>query len=309
MTADDRGRVFTDEELLVLARSPRQQVARDLAAGRVGAARATVVQAESDLGAQIDRYTHWISTLFAHAAERHGPTGSAAAIHATRRLFASHPDIGDAGPTVPTSVVDELVARATVGEVAEALEVLDVALDRWRTLVDLYRDWISALLSDLYRRHGVDELEEAHRRVGADTMRHLTAAVDGPFKDQAAGFVRLLTAHFSEVELHEDEDKLTIVQDPCGTCGRQVAQGRHRPPVDLAVVTEDHLSTWGRGTTTVYRTHVPVWHVSVATEVLGAPWPVNQCPHGEVAGPCTILLYKDPSDPQARANVPGVRSG
>ncbi|HWJ62721.1 MAG TPA: hypothetical protein VNS19_12185 [Acidimicrobiales bacterium] len=305
LVADGPRRAFTDDELADLALGPRAQVEAALASGRPEDVRLAVEAIERDLGGQIDRYTHWISTLFAFVGERHGAPGSAAAIHATRSLFAAHPDVGEPGPTLPEPVADEVAAAAAEGDVAAALGVVDRSLARWRTLVDLYRDWISALLTDVYRRHGADELEAAHRRVGEATMRNLTAAVDGPFKDQASGLVRLLTAHFSEVELHEDDDKLTIVQDPCGTCGRQVAQGRHQPPLDLAVVTDEHLTTWGRGATTVYRTHVPVWHVALAGEALGGPWPVNQCPHGEAAGPCTILLYKDPRNPDALADVPG----
>ena len=62
--------------------------------------------------------------------------------------------------------------------------------------------------------------------------------------------------------------------------------------------------TWNRGTTTIYRSHVPIWHVEMARERLGVPWPVNQCPHGLDAGVCRILLYKDPYDPEADTKVP-----
>jgi hypothetical protein len=48
---------------------------------------------------------------------------------------------------------------------------------------------------------------------------------------------------------------------------------------------------------------VPVWHVSLAREVVGVPWPVNQCPAGLGTGPCKVLLYKDPFDPRADEQV------
>lgn len=298
-------RLFSDDELAALALSPRAQLQAHLGAGDAAAAAAVVADLETELGRQIDRYTHWISTLFAHAAERHGPSGSAALVHATREMFLRHPDPGVAGPDLPETVAPAVATAAWAGDPAAALDRFDAAVDHWRRLVDLYRDWISALLSDLYRRHGPDELEAAHRRVGEATMRVLTATIDGPPRDLVIGLVTLLKAHFSEVELAEDDDVVTIVQDPCGTCGRQVAQGRHGPPLDLAVVEERHAVTWGRGATTAYRTHVPIWHVALATELIGAPWPVNQCPTGLVAGPCRILLYKDPRHPAASAGIPG----
>lgn len=288
-------RLFSDEELAELARSPRAQLVDRLVAADGDGAEAVAADLERELGRQIDRYTHWISTLFAFAAERRGPAGSAEVVHATRDLFARHPDLGASGPALPTPVAPAVGRAARGGDDGAVLDLFDDAVDRWRRLVDLYRDWISALLSDLYRRHGPDELEAAHRRVGETTMRTLTATVGGPQRDVVVGLVTLLKAHFSEVELHEDDEAVTIVQDPCGTCGRQVAQGRHGPPVDLAVVDDRHAVTWGRGATTAYRTHVPIWHVAMATEMLGAPWPVNQCPHGLVAGPCRILLPKHPT--------------
>jgi hypothetical protein len=169
---------------------------------------------------------------------------------------------------------------------------------RWRGVVDLHRDWICTLLSDVYRRYGVDELEAAHRRVGERTMAGLTAALDAPARDRWESFVWLLKGHFSELSLSERDDALVITQDPCGTCGRQARDGRF-----VDVVTERHAVTWGKGDTTIYRTHVPIWHVAMATEQLGGPWPLNLCPRSPDDGVCTIVLFKDPRDPAARAEL------
>jgi hypothetical protein len=281
--------VFTTDELAELAEPPRDAVARLLAAGDRAGAAVVVARMEAELAGQIDRYTHWIATILAFVADRHGPAGSAAALHATRDFFARWTELGPIGVELPTSVVggsgDDFVA----------------AEQQWRTAVDLHRDWICALLSDLYRRHGVDELEAVHRRVGEGTMAGLTAAIDAPVRERWERFVWLLKGHFSELALEERPDALVITQDPCGTCGRQARDGRYGPPLDLAVVTDAHRVTWGKGDTTIYRTHVPVWHVDLATAQLGVPWPVNLCPRSPADGPCTIVLFKDPRDPAARA--------
>jgi hypothetical protein len=73
----------------------------------------------------------------------------------------------------------------------------------------------------------------------------------------------------------------------------------------LAVVEERHPVSWGRGATPIYRTHIPIWHVAMARERIGVPWPVNRCPAGLEVGPCTLLIFKDPLDPAANAEVPG----
>ena len=117
-------------------------------------------------------------------------------------------------------------------------------------------------------------------------------------------WVRMLQGHWSDLRITEDDEKITITQDPCGTCSRQIEQGRYDGDLELAVVDEVADATWHRGATPIYRVHVPVWHVVLAGERTGVPWPVNQCPAGLGTGPCPVLLYKDPFDPRAHAAVP-----
>jgi hypothetical protein len=117
-------------------------------------------------------------------------------------------------------------------------------------------------------------------------------------------FVWLLHGHFTELTVTEDDARFVIVQDPCGTCTRQTRDGRYGPPMNLAVIDEPHPVTWGGRPTTAYRSHIPIWHVSMPGEAIGRPWPVNQCPRGLDDAPCSILLYKDPLDPRALAEVP-----
>ncbi|HEX3946403.1 MAG TPA: hypothetical protein VHW47_01805, partial [Acidimicrobiales bacterium] len=105
-----------------------------------------------------------------------------------------------------------------------------------------------------------------------------------------------------------------ITQDPCGTCGRQILDRGYPGPLDLAVVEEEDLLTYGQGGVPVYRTHVPVLHVEIPGERRGIPWPVVRCPAGLRAGPCQILLFKDPDNPKASnyvgfADLPATEKG
>jgi hypothetical protein len=174
-----------------------------------------------------------------------------------------------------------------------------------RSLQDTYCDWLSSLLSDVYRAWGADELETVHRYCAERTLLPwMTVDIRNAPEKRLVRWVRMLKSHFSVLRLREDDEKFVIVQDPCGTCARQIREGRYEPPFDLAVVDEKHALTWGGGATPVYRTHVPVWHVVMARERLGVPWPVNRCPAGLGAGPCETLLYKDPLDARANDQVP-----
>jgi hypothetical protein len=135
-------------------------------------------------------------------------------------------------------------------------------------------------------------------------MARLMEGLGEPAGDRLVRFVRLLKGHFSDVTVTEEPDRFLIDQHPCGTCGRQAADGRYRSPLELAVVDEPHAVCWGGGATTIYRTHVPIWHVLMARERIGVPWPVNRCPRGDGTEPCRIILYKNPLDPAAEAEVP-----
>jgi hypothetical protein len=314
-------RCFSAAELAALARTPRQELEASLEAGPTAAAEAASSIARSYRD-QVGGSRAWVAAVFAYVAERHGQDGLAAAAAATSRLFhalaacGALPQLGpDGAGHVRTAeqvaddadaVVASVRTRAAGGDRAGAMAAFDQFEDACRTVQDGYRDWLSALLSEVYRRWGPDELESVHRYCAERTLLPWMAVdVRNAPEKRLVRWVRMLKGHFSGVRVREDDEKFVLVQDPCGTCARQVRDGRYGPPVGLAVVEEEHAVTWGRGTTPVYRTHVPVWHIMMARERLGAPWPVNRCPAGMGTGPCETLLYKDPTDQRANAFVPG----
>ena len=193
---------------------------------------------------------------------------------------------------------------AVDGSPDDALARFDELDARSREAQDALRDWLSALLSRIYRERGVDTLERALRYTAERTLFGWmpTDMARAPEK-RLPSWVRMLQGHFSELRIEEDDEKFTLIQDPCGTCTRQIQQGRYGAPLDLAIIEERHATTWFRGDTPVYRAHVPLWHVTLAQELVGVPWPVNQCPAGLGTGPCAVLLFKDPHNPAAKDYV------
>ncbi|MGE0337168.1 MAG: hypothetical protein AB7O21_16445, partial [Gammaproteobacteria bacterium] len=104
----------------------------------------------------------------------------------------------------------------------------------------------------------------------------------------------LLLGNFASIRIEEDDEKFILHQDPCGSCGRQIRQGCHAPPVDLAIVKEKHPITFNAGNVTVYQAHLAVMHTIMPIERIGAPWPAIRCPAGASGGPCQIVLFKNP---------------
>jgi hypothetical protein len=298
--------VFSDEALRELSMSPRERLLGRLEHSDVDGLRRDLETLEREHRGQRERYLDWATTILHTAGQRHGRPGLRELVSRTLTFFAAYPAVEAVRDRAPESTVDTIADAARRGDPGAALALFDRWEGEWRAAIDVLRDWLSTLLSQVYASHGADELELHHRRRGEDALRGLMDDIDQPAGERLVNLVRLLHGHFTDLTISEDDEKFTIVQDPCGTCGRQVLTGRFTAGLGLAVVEDRHPVSWGGRPTTIYRTHVPIWHVEMARERLGVPWPVNLCPAGLDGGACVILLYKDPRDPASDARVPTV---
>jgi hypothetical protein len=301
---DRTHRVFTDEALRELSMSPRVRLLNLLNESDVDGLREVLATLEASHRGQHQRYLDWVTTILETVGQRHGRDGLRQSVRQTLAFFAAYPAVEPVRDEPPPSIVDAVADAARRGDAEAALAIFDRSERDWRAAVDVLRDWLSSLLSQVYTSYGADELELFHRRRGEDALRGLMDDIDRPAGERLGNLVDLLQGHFTDLVVSEDDEKFTIIQDPCGTCTRQVTDGRFEAGLGLAVVDDVHAVTWGGRPTTIYRTHVPIWHVEMARERLGVPWPVNLCPAGLDGGPCTILLYKDPRDPSSAARVP-----
>ena len=188
----------------------------------------------------------------------------------------------------------------------EAADDEDVA--RFRVEHDRGLDAVCALMTHVYRTHGLDVLEQSIRAVGDQTLlAWMPRDIERPPEVRIRTWAAMLHGNFAEFTITEDDERFVITQDPCGSCGRQLERGAFPGPFDHATVAEVHPITFERGDVPIYRTHVAVMHFLMATERIGVPWPVVACPPGTVAGPCRITLYKDPRNPAARADADALR--
>jgi hypothetical protein len=298
-------RLFSDEALAALSRSPRRQLEDATATGDAAEVRALTTALERSFVGTVEGTRNWIAHTLGFAAQRDEPLLMSALVDATEHFFAVYPDpVAARPPDEPRAapLIAQLVER---GDTDLALARFDAMEDRWRRAQDALRDWLSVLLSSIYRECGIDVLEQALRYTAERTLFDwMPTDMARPPEKRLPSWVRMLQGHFSPLRVEEDDEKFTLVQDPCGTCTRQIQQGRYAGPLDLAIIEEAHATTWNRGHTPIYRSHVPLWHVTLAQELVGVPWPVNQCPAGLGTGPCRVLLFKDPRDPSAREHVP-----
>ena len=295
----EQARVFTDDELAALARSPRQEVVDTVA---------DPDQLASTLRRLVGRYEGvlvglrtWVATILAFVTETSGVEGLTAALHDEAAF------LQQAAVPVATVTADAIVARAARGAGDDAMRQWDELESYYRIHHDWWVDRVSVLLSHVYRTLGVDGLERSLRFTGRDfLLPWMPYDIVHPPRRRLRVWVETAKGNMSTIAgIEEDDDKFTITMDPCGSCGRQVAEREFPGPYDLAVITEDVPLSFGHGGTSVYRSHVAVIHHLIPLEQRGVPWPVINCPGPRQGGPCRTFLFKDPDNRAAVDLLPG----
>ncbi len=290
-------RLLDDATLAELGRDPVERVRDALARDDIDAAAGHAARARRGWSRGVDGFRVWIVHTLAFLTDRFGASDAARALAVVTRTTDGWtpwtPETVDPAPTPTDSpLLDALLADERTARNDH---------DRWL-------DAVCALLSHVYQTHGIDGLQASMEHAGDQTL--LAWMPDDISRDPAARvrtWAAMLQGNFATVRVEEDDDRFVITQDPCGSCGRQLAAGRHPGPFDHATVAEVHPITFERGDVPVYRTHVAVMHFLVPEARTGVPWPVVACPRGTVAAPCRLHLYKDPLDPAATADAEVLR--
>lgn len=159
---------------------------------------------------------------------------------------------------------------------------------------DLYRDWCTCLLTFVGRRFGDEVLFEALEESMEPWFKDITNLY--PREDVRKTVEMLaggLKGHLHPLRVEEDEEKVTIMMDPCGSGGRMLKAGCYGPPRNYLVIERAQPMTWDREDFPVYCAHcffqdalpigwgVPPVFVTKPAEKLGE-------------GLCRFIIYKDP---------------
>lgn len=106
---------------------------------------------------------------------------------------------------------------------------------------------------------------------------------------RAAAF--LLKQHMGRVEVHEDAEKFTVIQRPCGSGGRLRLAGAYQGPGALPFVEARGPLTAGQARFPVYCSHCPIWNSVAPHRWYGHPQWVFEDP-SRPDGSCTLHIYK-----------------
>jgi hypothetical protein len=283
---------MTRAELDALALPPREQLRAALARGAQEGARCFARLDHSYRGFELG-FRAWIAAIHAFLVERAGADVAAQAVDAGLVLDAARRHGVDATRSAEEAPAVEELVRLEPPAVLARFEALEA---RRRASHDLYHDWVTALLSRVYRSRGVDELEACLRYSGERTiLRGMERDLALPADERVRRWAAMVLGNFARIRIEEDAEKFAICQQSCGSCGRQLEAGCYGAEPGFAVVSEKHPISFNRGGVPVYRTHVAVMHYLLPIERSGVPWPVVECPAGMAPGPCRLLIYKDPA--------------
>lgn len=161
---------------------------------------------------------------------------------------------------------------------------------------DMYVDWTAGFMDWIYKNCGDDALLQAERKVFSDFIGKMPDMRAIDFRLRVLGTVNSLRGHQQPLRIVEDDEKVCITMEPCGSGERLVQKGRYGPPCNFAMIQKAQPMTGGKTDYPVYCTHEPVLEL-LAIEQLGYPVTVYSPPE-KVArhGSCGFCIYKNFSD-------------
>ncbi len=162
----------------------------------------------------------------------------------------------------------------------------------FRAMHDLYRDWVTHLLTFIGERYGDEVLHEALEETVEGYTKRLGKLYAGKNSKQkmqmlAAG----LRGHLQPFEVEEEEDRFVITAKTCGSGGHLVKEGAYEPPCSFLKIKEPQPMTFDRPDFPVYCSHCHFQNILPADEG-GEPLFITEPALKLGDEPCRIYVAK-----------------
>jgi hypothetical protein len=192
--------------------------------------------------------------------------------------------------------LDVLKDTIDAGDTEKAKELAERMYREFNHLHDGYMTWVTGLQTFIYNNYGIDALEKAERE--AHTIESKIAFIpstETDFRKLVENMVGGLRGHLQPITVVEDDEKITITMEPCGSGERIILKGGYEPEVGLAKVKEAHPITYGMKDFPIYCVHCPVMEMLdiERTGDFGAVKIISD-PIGKEH--CHFAIYKDNKD-------------
>lgn len=165
---------------------------------------------------------------------------------------------------------------------------------------DMYMHWITAILSEIYDRMGLEGYLEILRTSLRDIQEpKYYFKKEADLKTLVQGAVGAWKHHCGEFTVEEDDEKITMKHQPCGSGGRLINEGAYDGENGYRRLKEPGPHTWGKENIPIYCSHCVQAHMILGIELLGKGhelWvhdydkPFPQKPGDS----CIHYFYKDP---------------
>jgi hypothetical protein len=192
--------------------------------------------------------------------------------------------------------LDLVLEAIDAGDKEKAKKLANRMYREFNYLHDGYFTWVTGLLTYIYQNMGIEAVEEAERQ--AHTIESKIAFIPSGETDLRVlvqNLTKGLRGHLQPITVAEDDEKLTITMEPCGSGERLIQKGGYEKGLER--VKEPHRITWGMKNFPLYCVHCPVME-ALDIENTGdfvfchfASDPIGK-EH------CKFVFYKDP------ANIP-----
>jgi hypothetical protein len=158
--------------------------------------------------------------------------------------------------------LDVLKETIDAGNKKKAKELAERMYSEFSRLHDGYMCWVTGLQSFIYKNQGIEALEKAEREahtIESNTAWKAPAGAPLPktdFRSRVESMVGGLRGHLQPITIKEDDEKVTITMEPCGSGERIIQKGWYE--AGLCRVKESHRITWGLNNFPIYCVHCPI---------------------------------------------------
>ena len=193
-----------------------------------------------------------------------------------------------------TRTLDLLTQAIESGDKEKAKRLANQMYQESSQMHDMYVDWVALLMDYIYKNDGENALYQALREWAMQRPAVDVRKVD--FRARVQGLATWLRGHLVPLKVEEDDEKVCMTMEPCGSGQRLVQNGRYKPPCSLTMIQKPHAMTWGMTDFPIYCAHEPVVEI-VSIEQLGYPAQVAAHPEKVARDkPCTFCVYKKVED-------------
>ena len=193
--------------------------------------------------------------------------------------------------------------KRTVDRIIEAIEAKDYdkakrlthrMYNEFLSMHDLYRNWVTSLLTEIGNRYGDHDLESIMSESCKSWWRPIRLKMkqsSSELKTQIKMFISGLHGHLQPLEISEDMEKVTIKLKPCGSGGRLVQEGRYKGKNPFLTIKKGQKITYNRTNFPVYCAHEAAME-NVDFEDEGRPFVVVEPADKIGKDYCSFICYK-----------------